>query len=97
MPGEFRAVYLSQRRVFIGSRVRRTRELFALDCRFMYLHARRTFVVRVHKDNPVLGVLEPRNVYVFYAMGGVGFKIVRDVVTDTADGTMYHIGKAVTV
>ena len=40
---------------------------------------------------------EPRNVYVFYAMGGVGFKIVRDVVTDTADGTMYHIGKAVTI
>ena len=97
MPGEFKAVYLSQRRVFIGSRIRRTRALFALDCRFMYLHARRTFIVRVHKDNPVLKDLAPRNVYIFYAMGGVGFKIVRDVVTDVTDGTTYHIGKAVTI
>lgn len=97
MPGQFKAVYLSQRRVFIGSRIRRTRELFALDCRFMYLHARRTFIVRIHKDNPVLKNLMPKNVYIFYAMGGVGFKIVRDVVTDVSDGTVYHIGKAVAV
>ncbi|HUI09820.1 MAG TPA: hypothetical protein VL221_05810 [Bacteroidota bacterium] len=95
MPGEFRAVYVSHRRVFIGSRIRRTRELFALDCRFMYLHGRRTFTVRIHKDNPVLKNLQPRNVYTFYPMGGVGFKVVRDVVTDMADGSFYHIGKAV--
>jgi len=97
MHGEFKAVYISHRRVYIGSRLRRTRELFALDCCFMYLHGGGTFVVRIHKDNPVIRTLEPRNVYIFYKEGGVGFKVVRDVVTDVSDGEVYHIGKAVAV
>lgn len=55
MPGEFKAVYLSQKQVFVGSRLRRTRELFALDCRFSFFDGSGACTIRILKDNPILG------------------------------------------
>lgn len=91
MTGEFRAVYVSHRRVFVGSRLRRTRELFALDCRFTCFDGQGSFTVRIHSANPVLKDLHVRNVYRFEEIGHVGFKPIRDVVTDLDTGTMYRI------
>ena len=94
MIGVFRAVYVSRRRVFAGSRLRRTRKLFALDCRFRYFEGSAILRVRVHSENPVIKQLQLRNVYWFEEMGLVGFKKVRDVVTDLDTGTVYRIRKA---
>ena len=93
MIGEFKAVYVSHKRVFIGSRLRRTRQLFALDCRFTYLDGSGSFTVRIHMKNPVLNDLQPRTVYRFQEMGQVGFKAIRDVVTDLDTGAVYRIAR----
>ena len=93
MIGEFRAVYVSHRKVFVGSRLRRTRELFALDCKFTCLDGSSSFTVRIHSQNPVMKELRLRNVYRFEEIGHVGFKAIRDVVTDLDTGTVYRIGR----
>ncbi len=93
MIGEFKAVYMSSKRVFIGSRLKRTRELFALDCRFTSLDGSASFTVRIHSENPVMKELQVRTVYRFEEIGHVGFKAIRDVVTDLETGKVYRIGK----
>ena len=74
--GEFKAVYISSRKVFVGSRLRRTRKLFALDCVFTRLTGSGRFTIRIHAEN-----------------GQVGFKVIRDVVTDLDTGTVYKLSK----
>ena len=91
--GEFRAVYMSSKRVFVGSRLRRTRELFALDCRFTSLDGSVSFTVRIHSENPVMKDLQVRTVYRFEEIGHVGFKAIRDVVTDLDTCKVYRIGR----
>jgi hypothetical protein len=93
MMGEFRAVYMSSKRVFVGSRLRRTRELFAVDCKFTSLDGSTSFTVRIHSHNPVMKELQVRTVYRFEEIGHVGFKAIRDVVTDLDTGKVYRIGK----
>jgi hypothetical protein len=92
--GEFRAVYVSHKKVYTGSRLRRTRKLFSLDCRFTSLDGSGSITVRIHADNPVMKDLELRNVYRFEEIGHVGFKAIRDVVTDLDNGTVYRIARA---
>jgi hypothetical protein len=93
MIGEFKAVYVSSKRVFVGSRLRRTRVLFALDCRFMCLNGSGSFTVRIHRENPVMKELQLRTVYRFEEIGHVGFKAIQDVVTDLDTGTVYRIAR----
>jgi hypothetical protein len=93
MIGEFKAVLMSSKRVFIGSRLRRTRELFALDCRFTSLDGSASFTVRIHSENPVMKDLHVRTVYRFEEIGHVGFKAIQDVVTDLKTGKVYRIGR----
>lgn len=94
MIGEFKAVYVSSKRVFMGSRLKRTRELFALDCKFTSLDGSVSFTVRIHSENPVIKHLQVRTVYRFEEIGHVGFKAIRDVVTDLDTGKVYRIGRA---
>ena len=93
MIGEFKAVYMSSKRIFIGSRLKRTRELFALDCKFTCLDGSGSFTVRIHSKNPVMKELQVKTVYRFEEIGHVGFKAIRDVVTDLDTGTVYRIGR----
>jgi len=41
-----------------------------------------SFTVRIHSENPVMKDLQVRTVYRFEEIGHVGFKAIRDVVTD---------------
>ncbi len=93
MTGEFRAVYVSRKKVHVGSWLKRTRELFALDCTFRCLDGSGPFTVRIHSKNPVIKDLQLKNVYRFEEMGHVGFKPIKDVVTDVKSGTVYRIGR----
>jgi len=93
MPGELKAVLISQTEVFVGSRLRRTRELFALDCKFTLLDGSMTYIMRIHKDNPAIRFLRLKNVYRFIPAGGVGFKEQGALVTDTSSGHFYHMEK----
>jgi hypothetical protein len=91
--GEFKAVYVSSRKVFVGSRLRRTRKLFALDCVFTRLTGSGRFTIRIHAENPVIKALHLKNVYRFEEVDQVGFKVIRDVVTDLDMGTVYKLSK----
>ncbi len=91
--GEFKAVYVSGKEVFLGSRLRRTRKLFALDCVFTRLTGAGRFTIRIHAENPVIQELHLKNVYRFEEVGQVGFKVIPDVVTDLDTGTVYRLSK----
>ena len=90
---EFKAVYVSNKKKFVGSRLRRTRRLFALDCVFTRLTGSGRFTIRIHAENPVIKSLYLNTVYRFEEVGQVGFKAIRDVVTDLDTGTVYKISR----
>jgi len=92
-PNTFAAMYVSRKPLYTGKRILFNRELIGYDCRFRYYPAGGSLKLRILKDNPILKNLNPRTVYHFQAVHGIGFRRIEGTVTDLKTTKIYQLVK----